>query len=147
MSITPGEMLESAEVLIKGASEIDYRNSVSRAYYSAMHEAQARLPQERPESEFRGSSHGALIASLKAFFRMPTSARQQGASVAANLAAMKGAGTVADDRFAAAALYAKSTPKSASEGRMMFLRLVPRFENCARTTGTWTSSAAVGDFP
>lgn len=101
MSITPGEMLESAEVLIKGASEIDYRNSVSRAYYSAMHEAQTLLPQERPESEFRGSSHDALIASLKAFFRMPTSGRQQGASVAGNLAAMKGARKVADYRLAA----------------------------------------------
>lgn len=101
MSITPNEMLVSAEVLAEGASEIHYRNSVSRAYYSAMHEAQTLLPQQRPESEFRGSSHDALIASLKAAFRMPTSGRQQGASVAGNLAAMKGARKVADYRLAA----------------------------------------------
>lgn len=75
MSVTPGEMLESAQRRLKGASEIDFRNSVSRAYYSAMHEAQTLLPQERPESEFRGSSHDALIASLKAVFRLPTSGR------------------------------------------------------------------------
>ena len=99
MSITPNEMLESARVLAQGNSEIAYRNTISRAYYSAMHEAKSLLPPEAPQPELRGSSHEALITSLRAFFRMPNSGRQEGATVAGHLAAMKGVRKIADYRL------------------------------------------------
>ena len=39
MSVTFAEILSSAEELASGPNEIDWRNSVSRAYYAAFHRA------------------------------------------------------------------------------------------------------------
>jgi len=61
MPVTPNDFLMSAEELIKGSREIDFRNSASRAYYSSFLEARyfaEKLP-EVPEN--KSGAHGKVI--------------------------------------------------------------------------------------
>lgn len=60
MSVTFGDILASAEALAAGDAEIDWRNSVSRAYYAAYHRAQDSANVCPDNSHFKMGSHEAL---------------------------------------------------------------------------------------
>ncbi|VAX16429.1 hypothetical protein MNBD_NITROSPINAE03-1683 [hydrothermal vent metagenome] len=65
MPVTPNDFLLSAEELIKGSREIDFRNSASRAYYSCYLECRSfaeKLP-EVPTGE--GGAHMKVIRKFK----------------------------------------------------------------------------------
>jgi len=61
MPVTPNEFLLSAEELIKGSREIDFRNSASRAYYSCYLECRS-FAENLPEVPIsKGGAHGKVI--------------------------------------------------------------------------------------
>lgn len=60
MSVDFNDILQSAEVLALGESEIDWRNSVSRAYYAAYHRARDSQHLCPDNSYLRIGSHEAL---------------------------------------------------------------------------------------
>ena len=66
--VTPEELFANAEELLKNAkSELDYRNSVEKAYYAAYHAAlrfEEALP-VRSSVVAKGGSHEQLIQSLE----------------------------------------------------------------------------------
>lgn len=60
MSVTVDEILASAETLSAGTTEMDWRNSVSRAYYAAYHRAQASAHHCPDNSHLVMGAHEAL---------------------------------------------------------------------------------------
>jgi len=55
------EFLRSAEILIKGNQEVDYRNAASRAYYSAFHLCRNFLDQHPKLKASFGAVHEKVI--------------------------------------------------------------------------------------
>lgn len=61
MSVTSNHFLLSAEELIKGDREIDFRNSASRAYYSCYLEARSYAKELPDVSVGKGGAHIKVI--------------------------------------------------------------------------------------
>ncbi|MFL6672907.1 MAG: hypothetical protein ACJ8LG_06425 [Massilia sp.] len=60
MSVTFNDILESSETLALGEAEIDWRNSVSRAYYAAFHRARNSAHFCPDNGHLRMGAHEAL---------------------------------------------------------------------------------------
>jgi uncharacterized protein (UPF0332 family) len=60
MSVTYRDLLASAEALATGGSEIDWRNSASRAYYAAYHRARDSACYCPDNGHLRMGAHEAL---------------------------------------------------------------------------------------
>lgn len=63
MAVQPCDFVTAAETLSAGATEIDWRNAVSRAYYGAFHHASLHVDRCKaiPHHAERGGSHEAAI--------------------------------------------------------------------------------------
>jgi len=59
------EFLKSAEILIKGNQEVDYRNAASRAYYCAFHLCRNFLNKQFDSQIGDEASHTRVICKLK----------------------------------------------------------------------------------
>ena len=68
MAVTPDDLLASADVLLggNGASEVDWRNATSRAYYAAYHRCRSVAGTAGLSIGQIGSVHAGLVAELTA---------------------------------------------------------------------------------
>lgn len=65
MSVSYNDFITSAKIVVKGGSEIDYRNAASRAYYGAYHEAERMSSVSNGSIGKGGGVHQKLINKLK----------------------------------------------------------------------------------
>lgn len=66
MPITNQDFMEAAQrMIITGATEIDFRNSASRAYYAAYHSAKELISAKKKSINFSAGVHQQLIISLE----------------------------------------------------------------------------------
>jgi uncharacterized protein (UPF0332 family) len=92
MGIDYTDFFETAKTLASSSSEADMRSAISRAYYSVLHGTLAALPPDRqPDSNFRGGSHDAVIASAKGYGNAnpPLPGRQAACLIAEKLGRLK----------------------------------------------------------
>jgi uncharacterized protein (UPF0332 family) len=68
MPITPADFLNSSERLVKQATEVDFRNAASRAYYAAYHKSLI-LGDSIPEPE--GDIYGVHARLIRKFLDHP----------------------------------------------------------------------------
>jgi uncharacterized protein (UPF0332 family) len=80
------EFIKSANTLVKGSNEVDYRNAISRAYYGAFHACSDLASQNNLDSI--GSCHERLVSALKSHPKF--------VSIANKLHDAKGKRTIAD---------------------------------------------------
>lgn len=61
MAVMPHDFLTSAKLLITNSEEIDFRNAASRAYYSAFHNAEAKIRRLNVKTDKRYGYHQCVI--------------------------------------------------------------------------------------
>lgn len=93
MSIVAIDFLKTAETLFSaGETEADYRSVASRAYYAALHEANATVPESHAPSDLQlrsKSSHESIIGALQVWGNSLTAGREQARHASRELSKLK----------------------------------------------------------